>query len=316
MLTVAALLIGALTLLPRPSAAQEAGKTGKFRIVFTANTLGYIEPCECTGGRFGGLARRAAAVAASSRDDIPVLLMDLGNLFELPNRLRTTELGHRQAGFLVDEMNQLGFEVQAIGTKELVLPKNFLQTYVSRLETTPVLTNRAPDADIGVETVPVQRVVVGGMTLDIFNVIDPQMISRKDILAPWEEALREGLAASSGGSDPADVQIVISHMAIGVSDRWPGHFPEIGTERGQSDAHCLDERSPPPGIAGHPRFPGSAGAPAPGLPSGSRCAPPPGSISRRIGQRRADYSPRLVLDRKLPQFRKTKSLTVAVRSIY
>ena len=226
-LSVAAMLGGAVALLPQPSAAQEAGQTGRFRIIFTANTLGYIEPCECTGGRFGGVARRAAAVRARSSEEIPTLLIDLGNMFELPGRLQTTELGHRQADFLVDEMNRLGYQVQAIGAKELVFPKSFLQRYLISLETTPVLTNRAPDADIGIETVPVQRIVVGGVKLDIFNVIDPQMIARAGVLVPWEEALREGLAESTDGSDPADLQIAITHMAIGTSDRIPRHFPEI-----------------------------------------------------------------------------------------
>jgi 2',3'-cyclic-nucleotide 2'-phosphodiesterase (5'-nucleotidase family) len=226
-LSVTAILVGVWTLFPQPSNAQDAGQTGRFRILFTANTLGYIEPCECTGGRFGGLARRAAAVKDRSGEEIPTLLIDLGNMFELPGRLQATELGRRQAGFLVDEMNRLGFKVQAIGAKELVFPKNFLRTYFARLETTPVLTNRAPDADIGIETVPVQRIVIGGVKLDIFNVIDPQMISREGVLVPWEEALREGLAESTRGSDPADLQVVISHMAIGTSDRMPAHFPEV-----------------------------------------------------------------------------------------
>jgi 2',3'-cyclic-nucleotide 2'-phosphodiesterase (5'-nucleotidase family) len=199
------------------------------RILYTGNCLGYIEPCDCSRGRLGGLDRRAAALAAQREDGVPTLLLDLGNLFELPTRYPTTELGRRQASFLVREMTVMGYQIQALGSKDLVLPTDFLAEHLAALPGPFILTNRAPEAEIGVATVPRVRVGLGGLTIDIFNVVDPEMVPREGILTPWETALREALARSStttAGEPPADLQLVITHVPFNQVDRIPGRFPE------------------------------------------------------------------------------------------
>jgi 2',3'-cyclic-nucleotide 2'-phosphodiesterase (5'-nucleotidase family) len=199
------------------------------RILYTGNCLGYIDPCDCSRGRLGGLDRRAAALAAQREDGVPILLLDLGNLFELPTRYPTTELGRRQAAFLAKEMAAMGYRLQALGSKDLILPSEFLAEHLAALPGPFILTNRAPEADIGVATVPRVRVELGGLTIDILNVVDPEMVPREGILTPWELALREALARSStttAGESPADLQLVITHVPFNQVDRIPGRFPE------------------------------------------------------------------------------------------
>lgn len=207
--------------------AQEGSGTVEFRIIFTANTLGYIEPCECTGGRLGGLDRRAAAVGRAREGSRPALLVDLGNLFELPGQGPMTELGRRRAEFLVGEMNYLDYAVQGIGVKEIVSAPELVERFLSDLRVPLLLTNRSKEAELRLETVPVYRAVLGGLKVDFFCIVDPGLVPREGIVVPWEEPLREGLRRSGFGADPADLQVVITHLPVRMSDRLPGEFPEI-----------------------------------------------------------------------------------------
>jgi 2',3'-cyclic-nucleotide 2'-phosphodiesterase (5'-nucleotidase family) len=227
LLLLAGLTGGAFHRAPDPPDPQPDQQTAEIRILFTANTLGYIEPCDCASGRLGGLDRRATALSRAREDGRPTLLIDLGNLFELPGRSPTTELGKRQAKFLVEEMNRFGYDLVAVGSKEAVFSPEFLKEYLSPLQAPLLLSNRAPDAGLGVDTVPVKRLEVGGLKIDFFNIIDPEMIVREGLLEPWSASLRSLLTASEEGPDPADMQVVITHLPVGVSDRVPSLFPEV-----------------------------------------------------------------------------------------
>jgi len=63
--------------------------------------------------------------------------------------------------------------------------------------------------------------------VDFFNIIDPEMVMREGVLLPWTSALRPMLEASTEGPDPADMQVVITHLPVGNSDRIPSLFPEV-----------------------------------------------------------------------------------------
>jgi len=199
----------------------------RFRILFTANTLGYIDPCECNAGLLGGLDKRTAAIRRNSDIGRPVFLIDLGNLFEVPRIGPPTELGKRQAAFLSDEMERMGYQLLALGAKDLSLPPDYLAQYMPESDYKPLLTNRAENADIGVETIPVLRLEIAGLKLDFLNVVDPDQAGRKGILRPWESSLRSALAASDSGDDPADMQVVIVHSSFRTTEDIPNRFPEI-----------------------------------------------------------------------------------------
>lgn len=199
----------------------------RFRILFTANTLGYIDPCECNAGLLGGLDKRTAAIRRNSDIGRPVFLIDLGNLFEIPRIGPPTELGRRQAAFLSDEMERMGYQLVALGAKDLSFPPDYLAQYLPNLENKPLLTNRAENADIGVETIPVFRLEIAGLKLDFLNFVDPELAGRKEILSPWESSLRSALAASDSGDDPADMQVVIVHASFRITEEIPNRFPEI-----------------------------------------------------------------------------------------
>ena len=199
----------------------------RFRILYTANTLGYIEACDCSAGLLGGLDKRTAAIERNRDIGRPTFLIDLGNLFEVPRIGPPTELGRRQAAFLSEEMVRMGYELIALGSKDLSLDPDYLAEHLPALENRPLLTNRAEDAEIGVETVPVFRLEIAELQVDFFNLVDPDLVAREGILTPWESTLRSAIADTENGRDPSDMQIVIAHVPFVEAEKIPERFPDI-----------------------------------------------------------------------------------------
>ncbi len=199
------------------------------RFIFTGNTLGYIDPCDCTGGLLGGLDRRMYAIEERREEDLPAILFDLGNIFETAGGRPMTELGRRQARFISDEMEQMGYSFVALGYRDLAFSAEFLAEYLPDLEHPPLLTNRAEGAELGFETVPRIRLELGGLIIDVFSVVEPQILGNdgESLASRWEEILTEELERSSNGADPADVQMVIANVQWGVSEAMPEWYPQI-----------------------------------------------------------------------------------------
>jgi len=199
----------------------------RIRILFTANTLGYIDPCQCSAGLLGGLDKRIAAIERARDVNRPIFLIDLGNLFEVPRLGPPTELGRRQAAFLAEEMVRMGYQLHGLGAKDLSFEPGFLAEYLPELMNPPLLTNRAEGAELGITTMPKFRLEIAGLKLDFFCIVDPRLVPRKDILTPWEDALGSCLDSSANGENPADLQVVIIHAPFRDAEAIPGQFPEI-----------------------------------------------------------------------------------------
>ncbi len=229
------LVAAGLTVLPAaggtggvPAHSTPQPRRVSFRILFTANTEGYIEPCDCSRGRLGGLDRRTTAIAQNRSEQMPTILIDFGNLFEIPTSRPMTELGRRQAAFISAEMERMDYDFVALGNEDLTLEPAFLAEYLPDLKHPPLLTNRAAGVEIGVETVPRIRLDLGGLKVDFFCIVEPDMIPGEDApVTRWEEVLAQVLEQSSRGSDPADVQIVIAHVQFAVVDKIPAWYPDI-----------------------------------------------------------------------------------------
>jgi len=199
----------------------------RIRLLFTGNTLGYIDPCDCGGGVLGGLDRRSATVRDMLNQNRPTAFFDLGNLFEVPDDSHLSELGRRQARYLSDEMEQMDYLFMALGYQDLAFDSLFLTEHLPHLEYPPLLTNRSSDQNDLIETVPRIRLKIGELTLDFFNVVEPDLVTRPGLLLPWRTTLGEHLHASEHGEDPADLQVVIAHVAWETSESMPAEFQAI-----------------------------------------------------------------------------------------
>ncbi|MFC1545308.1 hypothetical protein ACFL44_01310 [Gemmatimonadota bacterium] len=199
----------------------------RIRLLFTGNTLGYIDPCDCGGGVLGGLDRRSATLRDLLGQNRPTVLFDLGNLFEVPYDGQLSELGRRQARYLSDEMERMDYQFMALGYQDLTLDPLFLAEHLPHLDSPPLLTNRSTDQTGLMDTLPRIRLELGGLTLDFFNVIEPDLVTRPGLLTPWRDSLRDLLRESEHGKDPADLQVVIAHVAWETSESMPEVFPAI-----------------------------------------------------------------------------------------
>jgi hypothetical protein len=199
----------------------------RVRLLFTANTVGYIDPCDCGGGLLGGLDRRSAAIKEMRGENRPTVLFDLGNLFEEPPDGEFTPLWRRQMRFLAGEIERMGYAFMALGAEDLALGSDILIDYLPRLDHPPLLTNRSPEALEGLDTVPRIRIETGGLILDFFNVVEPGLMEEEGLVSPWRTILRDALQESQYGDDPADLQIVTAHVAWDVSESLPDAFPEV-----------------------------------------------------------------------------------------
>jgi len=169
------------------------------------------------------------AIEEKRKDRLPAILFDLGNIFETPVGGPMTELGRRQARFISDEMEQMGYSFVALGYRDLSLPAEFLADYLPDLDHPPLLTNRAEGPELGFETVPRIRLELEGLTIDVFNVVEPQTLGSdgERLVSRWEEILTSELERSSNGADPADLQMVIANVQWRVSEEMPEWYPQI-----------------------------------------------------------------------------------------
>jgi len=209
------------------SIATELQQRHRIRLLFTGNTNGYIDACDCGGGLLGGLDHRAAAIRDIQNQNRPLILFDLGNIFEVPPGDRVTELWRRQSRYLSNEMAQMDYEFMALGDDDLALENTILSEYLPRLSFQPLLTNRSPEAAGLVETTSRIRRETGGLTLDFFSIVEPDLVAREGLILPWRDILAERLRESEQGDDPADLQVVIAYVSWDVSEAMPDEFPEI-----------------------------------------------------------------------------------------
>jgi hypothetical protein len=140
-----------------------------------------------------------------------------------------TELGRRQARFLSDEMERMGYSFVALGYRDLAIAPGILAEFLPDLEHPPLLTNRAEGAELGFETVPRIRLELGELTIDVFSVVEPQTLGNdgESLVSRWEDILSEELERSSNGADPADLQMVIANVQWRVSETMPEWYPQI-----------------------------------------------------------------------------------------
>lgn len=229
------LLIGPLlgsTILPSNRVNSEKNtylpqENHDIRLIFTGNTRGYIDPCDCSAGLLGGLDKRSAAIEDVLDRSRPTVLFDLGNLFERPFDNQVTDLGRFQARFLSDEIVKMGYVFMALGNEDLSFDAKFLAENLPQLPYPPLLTNISTNITIGINTVPQIRLELGELTLDFFNVVDPALVAKPGLVSPWRETLRESLYQSEHSDEPADLQIVIAHVPWETAKKMSDEFPTI-----------------------------------------------------------------------------------------
>jgi len=99
---------------------REGGHEGPRRplLVFVNQTLGWLEPCGCTEGMLGGLARRVAYLQALRARGFEPFLLDNGDLIESPGRQSELKL---ETAFAILARVPEGQWIAGVGERDVAL---------------------------------------------------------------------------------------------------------------------------------------------------------------------------------------------------
>lgn len=89
--------------------------TGSIRIIYTNDTVGYLEPCNCGGRYLGGLARRATAISSLVNENPRCLIVDSGNI----SNTRTN------MGIVASLMSEMRYDAVGIGALDRNMEDEF-----------------------------------------------------------------------------------------------------------------------------------------------------------------------------------------------
>lgn len=118
-LTAAFFIIVVIMLLSARGTATSAGTpAGKIRIIYTNDTVGYLEPCGCGGRYIGGLARRATAISRLISENPYCLIVDSGNISNT----------RANVNIVASLMSQMKYKAVGIGTLDLEMADEFFKS--------------------------------------------------------------------------------------------------------------------------------------------------------------------------------------------
>jgi hypothetical protein len=176
-------------------------------LLISGEQIGYLEPCGCTAGQRGGLARRLDLVEKLKAQGWPLALADLGSLVNDPNQMGGPEETRIRFSFALKALEMMGYDAVAIDPHDL---KIGVGEVLTRLLNHPgpklkaISASLVPDPSLGLENrfQKAVRTTAGPVKIGITSVIDPDAYAKLtdpekegmlQFRAP-EEALPEVLA--------------------------------------------------------------------------------------------------------------------------
>lgn len=138
-----------------PVYAESTCGADVIRIIYTNDTIGYLEPCGCGGLNQGGLARRAAVVARLVKENPNTLLVDSGNLSDKPDKLPV----------MARIMADMHYDAVGIGEADLGFADDYFKT-VAAFGLKIVETGHAADSD---SVVPYHVKKIGGINVGVVS---------------------------------------------------------------------------------------------------------------------------------------------------
>lgn len=138
-----------------PVYAEDACGTNSIRIIYSNDTIGYLEPCGCGGLNQGGLARRATVVARLVNENPNTLLVDSGNLSDKPDKLPV----------MARIMADMHYDAVGIGEADFGFADDYFKT-VAAFGLKIVETGHAADSD---SVIPYYVKKIGGINVGVVS---------------------------------------------------------------------------------------------------------------------------------------------------
>jgi hypothetical protein len=154
-------------------------------ILISGEQLGFLEPCGCTKGQRGGLARRMDLIEKLRAQGWPLALIDLGSLINDPNDTvwGGPEETRIRYGIALKALETLGYDALALSAPDLKLGvADVLIRYVNHQgeKLKIVAANATPEPSLGLaeRVVPAVRTKAGPINVGITAVIDPESFAK------------------------------------------------------------------------------------------------------------------------------------------
>ncbi len=197
------------------------------RVLFTGETLGELEPCNCSGKMAGGLPRRAGYIAQQQG---PRLLVDVGCV---GRGARTWEQLRIKAALRA--MKAMGYDAVNVGEHEAWLGRDDLASIAS--DELPFVSANVVDAKGSPAVRPFVIVERNGLRVAITGALDDAVLTVGDGLnvQPPSEAIGRLMPTLR---ERADAVVLLADLPRDEVDSLAGAYPEISLilMRGRGDS--------------------------------------------------------------------------------
>ena len=113
----------------------DAPVNNSFRILFTGNTQGYLQPCGCFSGQLGGIARRATLIKKLRQTNPSLLHIDIGKMFPVADEV--DRLYQLSSDAYIQSMKLIGYDLVHLIEDDL----NWAQQIDSLISSFPLISN-------------------------------------------------------------------------------------------------------------------------------------------------------------------------------
>ncbi len=207
-------------------------KGSDLRILFTGETVGDLEPCNCSGKMAGGLPVRAGYIAAQKKG---FLLLDVGCLGH-----GTRDFEVLRARAALRGMKEMGYDAVNVAEHELWIGRQGLRQLME--EGVPFVSANVMDSDDKPVAMRYLLLKRNGLSVAVTGIVDHQRYQPGDGLSvrPAHEVLarlipelrdKAGVLVVLADLDPADVrQLALDFPEITVilfRGRGDSHAPEL-----------------------------------------------------------------------------------------
>ena len=170
------------------------------RIIYTNDTVGYVEPCGCGGMYRGGLSRRVTAIARLVKENPNCVVVDSGNLSDTAANLE----------IVAAVMSEMKYDAVGIGEMDRRYAEEFFK-WTSEKKLTVLDTAPSTQAHV----VPYLVKQVGGVKVGVVS------FGVGSTAENWFDVRRKFYSAYRAARDASDVLILLDQGGIATKD-WLG----------------------------------------------------------------------------------------------
>lgn len=204
--------------------SREPAKT--ITIAYSNDLLGTINPCDCPGQEYGGLARRATFVEMVRDTAENFLLLDGGEFMG-----RDVSFGEKKAEVYIQSMALMGYDGMVVGESDFGFGVDYIVSRAGEAGL-PILVANLYDAQNDRLLFPASSRIEypSGVTIGLIGVMGPGLKFPPQVPAGALRVTDPAAAirkAVAGFAPPVDAVVVLAHLPIVEARQLARDVPEI-----------------------------------------------------------------------------------------